>query len=207
MGARTIGLELDWAVAARPLPGEVESGDGHVVTSFPGGTLVAVFDALGHGEEAAAASRIAAEVIRRHAERSVGELFAVCHERLRGTRGMVMTIASIRDPGHYMTWAGVGNVEAMLFRASSRAGGAAREPILLRGGVVGFRIPLVRADVVAVGPGDVLIFATDGVQTTFGDRLPLEDEPARIADGLLRRFARPNDDALVLVARLQSELS
>jgi phosphoserine phosphatase RsbX len=207
MGSRTTAIELDWAVAARPLPGEVESGDGHVVRSFPGGTLVAVFDALGHGEEAATVSRIAAEVIRKHAERSVDELFAVCHERLRRTRGTVMTIASIRDPGPHMTWAGVGNVEAMLMRALPRDGGASREPVPLRGGVVGYRIPATRTDLVAVAPGDVLILATDGIQSIFGDPLPLHDSPAQIADALLHRFARPNDDALVLVARLGGEPS
>jgi phosphoserine phosphatase RsbX len=52
-----------------------------------------------------------------------------------------------------------------------------------------------------VAAGDVLILATDGIRAGFADGLKL-DEPTRIlADKILNRHFKGNDDALVLVAR------
>ena len=37
----------------------------------------------------------------------------------------------------------------------------------MRGGVVGYELPIVQASVTAIAPGDVLIFATDGIRPSF----------------------------------------
>jgi hypothetical protein len=50
---------VDYGVAARPLRGELESGDLHVVIPRPRGAIVAVADGLGHGYEAALAAKVA----------------------------------------------------------------------------------------------------------------------------------------------------
>src|SRR2546428_12006154 len=52
-------LIVEWGVASQTLAGEVQSGDKHVVKSFPHGALLAAIDGLGHGEEAAAAANMA----------------------------------------------------------------------------------------------------------------------------------------------------
>jgi len=49
-------------VASLPIPGQAGSGDGHLVHVAPWGALVAVVDGVGHGSEAATATRIALEV-------------------------------------------------------------------------------------------------------------------------------------------------
>ena len=191
---------LDWAVAGRPFQGQRHSGDVGFVVASEAVILAAVIDGLGHGMEAAAAAQAAAEVLLAEARRPVGELVGICHERLRRTRGAVMSLASFDGRDATVTWTGVGNVEGMLLRAR-RLGPAARESLLLRSGVVGDRIPTPQASRLEVGPGDVLVLATDGVRPGFEKLVVLDESVQRVADSIIARHARSDDDALVLVAR------
>jgi serine/threonine protein phosphatase PrpC len=191
---------LDWGVAARAYPGQAESGDRHLVQPFPDGVLVAVVDGLGHGEEAAVAAQAAVAALTARAGDSVLALVRDCHEKLRRTRGVVLSLASFNVRDETVTWLGVGNVEGLLLHADA-SGKLVRESVLLRGGVVGYQLPTLRASVLPVQRGDLLLFATDGIQAGFGDGLALHDAPRQIADGILTRHGKDTDDALVLVAR------
>jgi hypothetical protein len=53
-------------------------------------------------------------------------------------------------------------------------------------------------------PGDLLVLATDGIRAGFAQGLALGDPPQQIADGILARHLKGNDDALVLVARIMA---
>jgi phosphoserine phosphatase RsbX len=187
---------VDWAIATRTHRGEVVSGDLHVVSPFPGGVLVAVVDGLGHGPEAAEAARIAVAVLQDAASQPVTSAVERCHAALRRTRGAVLSVASFDARPGTMTWLGVGNVEGALFRAD----GTRREALLLRGGVVGYQLPKLRAAVLPIAPGDVLIFATDGIGGGFTASVPAGRPPEQIADGIIAGHAKSDDDALVLVA-------
>lgn len=189
---------VEWGAAGSAL--EEESGDVHVVADFPGGALVAVIDGLGHGWEAAAAAREAARVLEERPGELVEELVRRCHEALRKTRGAVMTLASFDAGRSSMTWTGVGNVEALLLRAD-RAAEPAREAVLLRGGVVGYQLPQLRATSLGVSPGDTLVMASDGIRSSFAADLRPHEGPQAMADSILRGHARGADDALVVVAR------
>jgi hypothetical protein len=191
---------IAWGAAARPLQGEAESGDLHVVQPFPKGVLVAAVDGLGHGPEAAAAARSAVLTLEGYAHEPVISLVKRCHERILRTRGVVMSLASFNTPDSTMTWLGVGNIEGVLLRADATAS-PARERILLRGGVVGCQLPVLHASILPVTRGDVLIFATDGIRGGFVEDVTLSDPPQRIAEQILARCAGGTDDALVLVAR------
>jgi negative regulator of sigma-B (phosphoserine phosphatase) len=189
---------LDWAIAGRPLPGEIESGDLHVVTPFDGGALVAVIDGLGHGPEAAVAARAAAVVLTAHASEVLLRLVALCHDALRKTRGAVITLASFRTRRAELTWMGIGNVEGLLLRAdASKPTDAAP----LRGGVVGFRLPAFRETTVSLSWGDTLVLATDGIRGGFARGRRASTPPAQLAETILSEHARTSDDAMVLVAR------
>lgn len=193
---------IDWAVAGRALSGHARSGDHHVVKPFRGGVLVAVLDGLGHGEEAGDASDIGAATLEDHAGEPVESLLKRCHDGLLGTRGVAMTLASIDASAHRMSYIGVGNVEGILVRSNGRGGPPTREGMMLRGGVVGYRLPPLRTNHLSVGRGDTLIMATDGIRSGFIEALRPSEPPQQMADRILARFARPNDDALVLVARI-----
>ena len=199
MTQETHALVVEWGEAGEALEAGI-SGDVVVVAGFDGGTLMAVLDGLGHGFEAAAASREAAHVLRQHASEPVTILVERCHEALRGTRGAVMSLASFDARASAMTWTGVGNVDAILLRAD-RSAERPREALIPRGGVVGYQLPPLRASTLAVSPGDTLVLATDGLRSAFVSGLDEPGTPSEMARSILARFARGTDDALVAVAR------
>jgi hypothetical protein len=191
---------LDWHAAGMALPGQAVSGDLHLVQPFPSGALVAAVDGLGHGEEAAAAARIAVATLQTHAHESALSLLKRCHDTLRRSRGVVLTLASFNAFDATMTWVGVGNVEGVLLRADAE-GGPPRDYVLLHGGIVGSKLPPLRGFVIPVARGDTLILATDGVRSGFAEGLTPESSPQQIADRILAREVKGTDDALVVVAR------
>lgn len=196
---RTASL-IEWGVATVALPGEAESGDLHLVKRVGRGVLLCVVDGLGHGAEAAAAARTAIATVDRHASESVVPLLERCHDALQGKRGVVMSLAFLDGGTGSMTWIGVGNVEGVLLYADPAAR-PARASLVTRGGIVGSELPAVRADLVALAPGDTVIFATDGVGSGFTAERPAGGSPQQLADHILTRYGKGTDDALVLVAR------
>ena len=195
---------LEWAVAARPFPGESVSGDQCVVRVTETEVLLAVIDGLGHGPDAATAAEQAVEVLRENPAEPVEVLLVLCHTALAHTRGAAITVASISATNGSMSWLGVGNVEAALLRGVPSSDSSGRPPtewVLLHGGIVGYQLPTLRPRAVDLEPGDVLLMATDGIARSFTQDVHLGAAPARLADGILENLARPTDDALILVAR------
>jgi hypothetical protein len=197
---------LEWGLASEPLAGQPESGDLGLVLPFPGGTLIGALDGLGHGDEAAAAARAAAEVLRAQPDAPVIWLVRQCHEALTETRGVVMSLASFSARYATLTWIGIGNVEGLLLRADAAAT-PRRETLLLRGGVVGFKLPPLGAAVLPVARGDALVLATDGIRSDFANGLSLTHPPQQVANQILARHAKKTDDALALVAVFLGETS
>ena len=191
---------IDWGVATLMLAGEQESGDLHLIKPVGTGVMVSVVDGLGHGAEAAAAARTAVAALNRHAQESVLPLLQRCHQALAGTRGVVVSVALFDRADGSMTWLGVGNVEGVLLYADSGRR-RRRERLVTRGGIVGSELPPLRAEVLAVAPGDTLILATDGIRSGFADDLAIDAPPQQLADQILARSGKSTDDALVLVAR------
>jgi hypothetical protein len=192
---------VEYGTAKFILPGQKESGDQHLVCCGKSALLIAAIDGLGHGEEAANASRAAAAILREGADEPILSLVQTCHEKLRASRGVVLSLASFDSVHGMMTWLGIGNVQGVLMRAGPN-GGTVQEVLLLRGGVVGGQLPPLQAAVLPVARGDSLIFATDGVRSEFVESLSRLESPQRTADRILQRYQSGADDALVLVARL-----
>jgi negative regulator of sigma-B (phosphoserine phosphatase) len=192
---------IEWASAGVALDRHTgASGDLSLIARVPSGVLVAVIDGLGHGPEAASAAKQAARILDACAGDSVTELVHRCHEGLRKTRGVVMSLAWFNGLNSSMTWIGVGNVDALLLRADPFAS-RPRESINARGGVVGYQLPPLRAAAVSVSPGDTLIMATDGIRSGFTSGLSGETAPREMADSIMRQYCKGSDDALVLVVR------
>jgi serine phosphatase RsbU (regulator of sigma subunit) len=190
--------DLEWSVATAVMPGELESGDRHLVCPLPDGVLVAVIDGLGHGVEAAAAARAAARVLEEHAGEPVMALLERCHDSLRSSRGVALSLATINAPARLMSWAGVGNVEGVLRRAQR---GLPDEKLLLRSGVIGSHVPYLQASVIALARDDLLVFTTDGMANDVAETLPVRGTLQTIANAALARGNKGIDDALVLLVR------
>jgi serine/threonine protein phosphatase PrpC len=162
--------------------------------------LVALIDGLGHGAEAKAAARVAADILTQEALLPLAELMSTCHEGLRGTRGVVMTVARFDVMCDAVEWCGVGNVEGVLLHTDPAAP-VAREALITRGGVVGYRLPPLKICNARIWPGDLLVLASDGLRSGFSDMLQCDSQPESLANDLLARYGKGSDDALVLVVR------
>jgi phosphoserine phosphatase RsbX len=201
----TIDPIIDWGVASLPLAGEERSGDAFAVKAWRGKSLVAAIDGLGHGEQAATAAGMAVETLMSHASASsdIVALVRRCHDSLMRTRGAVLSLALFDAGNDAMTWLGIGNVEGLLLHADPRRKPAS-ESLLLRGGVVGYHLPSLRPSTTHLGPGDILIFSTDGIRSGFAGEINPEASPQQIADTIIMNYNRKTDDALVLVVRYNS---
>ncbi len=219
---------IEWGAATFTLRGQTESGDRFVVAPSEFGVLVAAIDGLGHGDEAARAAQLAAHILAQDPNEPVIALVECCHERLRSTRGVVMSLASFDTLDETMTWLGVGNVEGRFVRAGrdatlledrrhgerrtrsqwtavERRRAERRRPqtdlLLLRAGVVGSYLPPLSAADLPVLPGDTLVFATDGVDLPPVEDVAPGERPQAIAERILSRHKKETDDALVVVVR------
>jgi len=188
----------EYGVAKFIVPGERESGDQHLVCCNESGVLVAAIDGIGHGAEAARAARAAIAILKNGIGEPIISLVTACHEKLRSTRGVVLSLASLDVKHGLMTWLGVGNVKGVLVRADKKVG---LETLLLRGGVVGDHVPQLQAAVIPVSQGDLLVFATDGIRTDFVSTLSALENPQRAAERVMKSFCNQSDDALVLALR------
>jgi negative regulator of sigma-B (phosphoserine phosphatase) len=195
---------LERGEAGAPLAGERRSGDLAVFAPYDGGALVATIDGLGHGDPAADASAIAAQVIREHRAAPPSELLRRCHDALNKTRGVVMTLAWFDLERREMSWFGVGNVEARLVRGASVYGDR-HESALVLGGVVGYNLPPVRTSTTDLMPGDAVAFATDGIEPDYSASLAPGVPAQRLAERILERHHKGTDDALAVVVRYLGE--
>lgn len=189
---------LEWSTAAATMPGETVSGDRHWAAPVANGMVFAVIDGLGHGRGAAAASNIAVAMLQQHAGDPLIELLHRCHESLRATRGVAMSLARFNTADSVLTWIGVGNVEGALFHLEPEL---PCDKLLLRNGVVGSHLPTLRAEELPIRPGDILTMVTDGVNTEHPMRVAMDARIESVADGILASACKGNDDALVLAAR------
>jgi phosphoserine phosphatase RsbX len=193
-------LKIDTAFATVPLPGQTESGDLSLVKRVGAGTLVAVVDGLGHGEEAASAAHAAVGALDRHSREPLSDLVRRAHEALLGSRGVVLGLAYLDPQSATLTWLGVGNIGGILLRADAGSR-PARVTLVASAGFVGGDPPHPTTRSVPLALGDTVILFSDGVKEAFADSVALNNSPQQIADNVITRHIKGNDDALVLVAR------
>jgi len=191
---------IEFGTSGAPMQGEERSGDVHLIQTFSGGVLVGVIDALGHGPEAANAAATAVEALRKRAAQPLLYLLQSGTEALRWSRRVVLSLASFNLAERCMTWVGIGNVAGILIRARAPEE-RKQETLITRSGVLGDQLPSLLAARLPIGSGDTLIFATDGVDPSFAQDVSLRGEPQKLSDRILARYRKPDDDALVLVAR------
>jgi phosphoserine phosphatase RsbX len=188
---------VEWAAARAVAPGHRESGDEFCVRQFEHRTMIAVLDGLGRGQAAAMTAKEGVRLLEQARTPDVVQLVRDCHEGLRGSRGLVMSLAMFDSRDNTMAWIGVGNVSGTLRSALAPP----QRTLLLRGGLVGNALPRLQLSIVPVTTGDTLIFTTDGVIARIDERLLQRPSLQGIAEQILTRCGTGRDDALALVAR------
>jgi anti-sigma regulatory factor (Ser/Thr protein kinase) len=189
------------AILGRNCEGERVSGDDATFERRGGVLVLALADGLGHGPEAQEPARRAIGVVGEAPEASLSELLRQADVALRGTRGAVMGLVSIDESTGALVHAAVGNI------TTSVRGGHEGRSFSGTHGVLGSTAPRpqrVTEERFELRPRDLVALYSDGLRP----RLELEvarhlasRHPMVVAQQLIERYARDNDDATVIVAR------
>ena len=197
---RLVDGHLELGARRAPKRGEHECGDAWAYARSGRWQRLCVVDGLGHGPLAATAAKDAVAVFLDARESdSPADILARSHQALRSTRGAVMAIAAIDASAGMLSFAGVGNIGAVV-----HANGHAASHLLSTEGIVGYQMRTVRGVERAWSRGDTLIMSSDGLSGRWNlGRYAnlLQRHPTVIASVLFRDFARDNDDATVVIAR------
>lgn len=193
-------MKIDTAFATLPLAGQKESGDLSLIKRVGAGTLIAVVDGLGHGQDAASAAHAAVAALDRYAREPLPDLVRRCHQTLVGMRGVVLGLAYLDPQAATMTWLGVGNVGGVLLRAGV-GNRPTRVTLVPSAGFIGGEPTHPTPRSVPLAAGDTVILFSDGVRDGFAESVVLANAPKEIANFVITRHVKGNDDALVLVAR------
>lgn len=189
---------IEFGAATRSCRYQAENGDALTVRQWEDDALAALIDGLGHGAPAQRAASAAREYLDHHFDQPLANLFLGVSRACRATRGVVMALARFHKSSDF-TYASVGNIEARLIGASVRFA-----PVLRRGiiGLVNAPAPVPKE--YSWSRGSLFIMHSDGVSSRWATaNIPdLADKPAGVvAQDLLARYGRTEDDATVLVAR------
>jgi negative regulator of sigma-B (phosphoserine phosphatase) len=194
---------LEYGVACVSAAHRCETGDRHLVKTIPNGTLLAVVNGAGSCSQAAEGARRVIRILENYAQESPPLLVRRCHQDLRSTGGVVMSLAVLNAEEDTVTWLGVGNVAGTLVRASSPDRPIC-EAMTPRPGVVGSRLPVLQALASPIASGDLIVLATGGIRPDCDDRFPFDAPPRAIAEHISSTcYAGQKGSALVLVARYQ----
>jgi anti-sigma regulatory factor (Ser/Thr protein kinase)/serine/threonine protein phosphatase PrpC len=199
--AESVPRRRQLGVYGRACPNEDTSGDDGAFLRSDEWLLLAVVDGLGHGPLAREASAAAVETLASAEGHTVDQVLMRSHVALRDTRGAVMAAVRIREPGDVAVVGCAGNASVHVYGL-----GAARRfsgPSFVLGAAG--RPPRIFVEEHLLAPSDAVVLFTDGLTTKTdleGELdLVLREHPVVIAQRLVERFGRGNDDALVLVAR------
>lgn len=190
-------------IFGRPYRGEPRSGDHAAVFRDDDRLLLGVCDGLGHGPPARTAAGVAMRVLAARRSAAPQAIIEEAHRTLGPTRGTVMAVLAMRETestSQRLELASVGNItiEVVQPRAARRFGATSF--------VVGSPQRGWRAHVegTSIEPSETLLVYSDGIAsraTIAEDFALLREHPIVVAHQLVLRFARDDDDAIVLVAR------
>ena len=184
-------------VATRPCHGAAANGDAFVIRECDGRLLVGVIDGLGHGEPAQVAALAAQSYVQSNYDLPLDRLFWGVSSACRGTRGVVMALARF-ESATAMTSANLGNIEMRSWAGTERL------DIAVQRGFLGAQEEHVQVQQHRWHPDWMLVLHSDGVrgQWQWSDFPGLEHAPPQtVANQLLKKLAKEDDDATVLAVK------
>ncbi|HEY6445401.1 MAG TPA: SpoIIE family protein phosphatase [Acidobacteriaceae bacterium] len=198
LGDPTPRGNLRIAGMAVPFPGERLCGDGWAVHRTPERMVVLLTDGLGHGIDAAEAAQEAVATFHKRHDLAPAQILTFLHDALRKTRGAVAAVAEIRPQEKVLTYAGVGNISAVVIGA-----GGSRS-LVSHNGTLGMVTQRIQEFRLPWTEDAILVLHSDGLQskwdlTSYAGLMARH--PAVIGGTLLRDFRRRRDDASVVVVK------
>jgi len=161
--------------------------------------FIGVIDGAGHGPEAHEIAQASCRFLDDNKNLALPDLMSALHESLRGTRGGVAIIGKLNYESLEFSYVGIGNVVL-------RKVGNTSQRAVMQDGVIGYQIRTPHEKSIQFVPGDVLIMHSDGITSQFDqDDYPgmLRDNAETIANNLIDKFGKNNDDATCIVIRFK----
>lgn len=192
-------------LAKRPLGGsarmDMECGDDGMIKKLDEDTLfIALVDALGHGGDAHAIALICVNYLRKNCSGDLIETMEGLHKYIKSlNKGAVVCICRLDLKNGELRYVGAGNISMKRF-------GSSRTRVIYKNGIVGYTIPRQMEEMMVLRGGDVLVLHTDGVKENFDESdYPelLKDDVKEIAETIVNRFGRKDDDAACLALRYE----
>jgi anti-sigma regulatory factor (Ser/Thr protein kinase)/serine/threonine protein phosphatase PrpC len=180
-----------------PYPGLPVCGDAWDLHAAGDAATLIVCDGLGHGLDAAGASRAVIDAFRERPEDPPAMILERAGHAARATRGAAATIVRIDLAAREAVIAAVGNVAAWIAAEAQRQ-------LVTQHGTLGHAMPRLREERYPFPPGATLVVASDGLKSRLdldGDPALLARDPAVVAAALWRDHNRGRDDATVVVLR------
>ena len=216
-GDRNPPDEIDVGSIGVPYPGEEVCGDAWSLQSDATGVSLLVVDGLGHGPLARQAAAEAVNVFQSQPDRSPGDLLELMHRALGSTRGAAAAVARIDFKTRRVVFAGIGNIAASVSgmdpTSADKPGYGALHPnhsrstrqLASHNGIVGHGMRKSQEFTVPWLEEGTLIMHSDGLATRWDlSKYPglSNQRAALIASVLYRDFSRRNDDATVVVVKM-----
>ncbi|MDM0111977.1 SpoIIE family protein phosphatase [Variovorax sp. J22R133] len=185
-----------------PVTGEIESGDGWAAAFEGSAARVIVADGLGHGPEAAKASRAATAAFSRQPFAALRETIQTAHVALQTTRGAAVCAAALDADASSLSYSGAGNVVGRV------VSGVFDKSLVTQHGTAGMQIRRPEETTLEWPEHALVVLHSDGIDTRWkaqGIAPLLTRDPALVAALLLRDHTRQRDDATVVVLRRRSD--
>ena len=141
---------------SRPYPGYLRNGDGFFILQKPLKTVLGLFDALGHGDLAAATANLLLKSLQDNYKLPLEQIIQLSHQRLKGSRGVVLFLVVVTKSE--LKYVGIGNVEAILGK-----NGLPAKRLMSYRGVLGASFSEIKVTTLPWNPGSWLILHTDGI--------------------------------------------
>ena len=189
---------LDFGGATRAYPGYRINGDAFYIKRWDEYVLVGLIDGLGHGPLANKASREALQYIKKNFNQPLRQLMLGTNIAIQNTRGIVLSLALFNLNTLKITFSGIGNIETRTYRKKLE------RCFISHRGIVGRDIPTPRIIEGHWVPGMIMIFFTDGIDSSLNwdDYSCLSEKPARlIAYRILEDLGKDRDDATVIIVK------
>lgn len=178
---------------------EVVNGDGVFASADKEQLFIGIVDGAGHGPEAHVIARASCDFFEKNKNMALPSLMSELHESLRGTRGGVAIIGKLNYESLQFSFVGIGNVVLRKIGKSSKRA-------VTQDGVIGYHIRTPHEQTMQFASGDILIMHTDGISSYFDEHdYPriLRDNAETIANNLIYKFGKNNDDATCIVIRFK----
>ncbi len=194
-----MGLHCEIAFKIKPLLISMEeSGDLVYIDDNANFLFFALIDGLGHGIYAHEAAKIAVEYLEDQDNYDLKDLLNELHEKLRGSRGIVISLCLLDKITGDLSFSGIGNITTKII-------GKQNTHFLSLDGIVGYHKPTPRIFRAKLNSGDIMLMYSDGIKEHFDfSRTPniKYNQANVIADYLIDNYSKRNDDSSIICVRV-----